>query len=109
MENKGKGFGAISGNGEPYDFYKWRWVEVITQNSTHWGKYRGMLEGYLILNPYVRHESYPSDEKEKRENLFVIVDEPLAIAGAVVNTVGGLREEHVMATVNKREIIILKR
>ena len=109
MENREKGFGAIARNGDPYDFYRGKWVEVITQNETCWGKYQGIKDGYLILKPHIATESYPSDEKKEREKLFILTDEPQIITGAIVNRVSGLREESVMATISNRMVIIPKR
>lgn len=106
MENGIKGFGAISRDGDPYDFYIDKWVEILTQNETCWGVYRGMKAGYLTLRPYLRAESFPSSKEDKREKIIMLADEPKIIANNSVNTVGGIREEHALAVISHREIII---
>ena len=72
--------------------YKDRWVDINSPNERSLGVYKGMKEDYLILNPHLVVEEYPSGRK-----LFILSREPRLIHITTALRVYGAREQFVKA------------
>ena len=106
MTNGNMGYGAIERKADPYGFYIGKWVEVVTQGGTLWGRYQGTNEnGDITLRPSLRTEIHSTDKKEEHERIFDMVDEPLYINHNIMGRLGGLREEYMHSVIERREII----
>src|SRR3989344_6582707 len=76
--------------GDPYAYYKDRWVDVDHKGQRFLGVYGGTRDSYLVLNPHLVVEDYPTGRK-----IFLLSFEPRLIDANNVTSLHCARSAYV--------------